>query len=186
MKIQNGKLVYEVVKCNMCNAGPGKAKRGVHCKNFDRKQRGKPCEICGSKSRYDHKIVSHEIVDCYFCKQGFRQEDKFSNIPDDVKNEIIELTTFTFQTPDMRKISMDARFLIDCYSGKNSFAGSQDYTNHTKSDPELILAKVLKQVRNSSGMQALNYITDDNNLILDVNYFGFDGGWTANWAQVSN
>ena len=182
MRIENNKLVFEIVKCDMCEA-TGKTKRGVHCKNYDRKQRNKPCEICGSRSRYDHKIVSHEIVDCYFCKKGFRQEDKFSNIPAHVKNEIIELTTFTFLSPDMRKISLDARFISACYSGKNTFAGSQDYINHTKSNPDLILAKVLKQVKNSSGMQALNYIDAENNLILDVHYFGFDGGWTADWAR---
>lgn len=181
MKIENGKLVFEVVKCTMCES-TGKARRGIHCANYNKKQRGKPCEICGSKNKWDHKIVDHEIVDCMFCNgKGEKMEDRFSHIAKDLVEPIIGMINFSFRSPDNRNISLDQRFISACYSKRNSFAGSQDYLDHTLSSPVLILDKVLKQVRRGYTHQALNYIDAENNILTEIHYWGYNGGFTAAW-----
>ena len=120
-----------------------------------------------------------------FCNgNGNAQEDKFTRLPKHLIETIIDLTTFSFREPDSRNISLDARFISACYSGGNSFAGSQDYIDHTKSPAELLLDKVLKQVRGGYIHQALNYIDAKNNLKLDVHYWGYTGGWTAEWVKA--
>lgn len=180
MRIENNKLVFEVVTCSMCK--DGKATRGVHCKNYGKAMRGRPCEICGSRNKHNHKIVSQETVDCMFCDgQGKKLEDRFDRLPDHLVDPLIELITFTFRTPDMRAISLDNRFITACYTPGNSFSGCQDYVDHRNSPADLILDKVLKQVRGGYTHQALNYIDGENNLKLDVQYWGFNGGYTAEW-----
>ncbi len=183
MKIKNNKIVFEVVTCWDCS-GRKQVLRGIHCKNYRKNQRGRPCEYCGSKNKHDHKIVDRIMIECYTCKgTGSRLENKFDNISKSLIEPIISLTTFTFKSPDMQKIDPDARFIATMYTGVNSFSGSQDYNDHRKSSPELILEKVLKQVREGYTHQVLNYIDSENNLKLNIHYWGYYGGYTAQWAD---
>lgn len=180
MKIENGKLIFERVKCTMCETG--KTERGVFCADYNKPMYGRTC-ACGSKNKFSHKIVKKEIVDCSYCGGTGRElEDRFSSLPEYLIEPIIEKMTFIFKSADLENIDLDARFLVECYSGENSFAGAQDYIDHRKSDADLILKKVLTQARESQS-QALNYIDSKNNLLLTVHYWGYNGGWTSKWVR---
>lgn len=181
MRIENGKLIFERVKCTMCENG--KTERGVFCKNYDKPMYGRACE-CGSKNKFEHKIVSKKIVDCSYCGGTGRElEDRFSTLPEYLIDPIIEKISFVFKSADLEDIDLDTRFLGESYAGKESFAGAQDYIDHRKSDASLILNKVLTQARESRS-QALNYIDSKNNLILTVSYWGYNGGWTSEWIRT--
>lgn len=184
MRIEKNKLIFEKVPCNMCEA-TGKTQRGIYCKFHNKPMYGKTC-ACGSRNKFSHKIVSYEIVECMFCNgTGTAQEDKFTRLPTQLIDTLIEKITFSFRAPDIQNIPLDSRFIADCYSS-NSFAGSQDYIDHTKSSSDLLLAKVLKQVRGGYIHQALNYIDSKNNLLLDIQFWGYNGGWTAKWASFQS
>lgn len=182
MVIKENKLIFEKVPCEMCEA-TGKMQRGIYCKFQNKPMFGRACS-CGSRNKFSHKIVSHETVECIFCDSGIAQEDKFTKLPSKLIETLLEKITFKFRAPDRRNISLDSRFVSDCYSSQ-SFAGSQDYIDHTKSSSNLLLEKVLKQVRGGYILQALNYIDSKNNLLLDIQYWGYNGGWTAKWARYT-
>lgn len=181
MQIENGKLIFEVTKCTLCS-GTGKIKHGIFCINENKKQRGKPCKVCGSKNKRDHKIVTYKIVNCNYCNgTGKKMENRFSHIADHLVEPIIAMINFTFRNPEIDEIDLDQSFISSCYRGKNSFAGGQDYIDHRKSSAKLILEKVLKSVRGGYTHQALNYIDSENNILTKVSYWGYYGGYTAQW-----
>ena len=183
MRIENGKLIFERVPCTMCENG--KTLRGIFCDDYDKPMYGRACR-CGSKNKFDHKIVRKELVDCSYCGGTHsEQEDRFTNLPANLLEPILEKMTFVSKDAEQEDIDLDTRFLADCYSRKNSFAGAQDYIDHRKSSADLILKKVMTQVRENTPAQALNWIDSKNNLLLTVIFWGFNGGWTAEWKQTN-
>lgn len=128
-RIENGKLVLEVVKCWHCE-GTGKYEYGVLCPNWGKSQRGKACEHCGSKSKNNHKTIGTEVRDCDICSgTGKIQENSCST------------STFNpFEVIPMRCVMVDrgANF-NEAYLGLGSFFCCTDYgRSNSVSDFDLI------------------------------------------------
>jgi len=183
MRIENGKIVFEVVECWDCK-GSGKSARYSPCVNNWKKMKGKTC-ICGSRNRHDHKhaTVPHYVT-CTICGgKGQRQEDRFDRITPEMMDYMLFNLNFIFRGNLPQDIDLDMKFALDCYSGGNSFAGCQDYIDHREDSAETVLELIKKDANKWHLLQALNYIDTDNNLITDIVYYGYRGGYEAEFVK---
>lgn len=183
MRIENGKIIFEVVECWDCK-GTGKSTRYKACFNDGKKMKNRACIFCGSRNQHGHKYSTapHYVI-CNICGgKGKRQEDRFDNIKPEMMDWMLLNLNFHFKGNLPQDINLDTKFILDCYSGSNSFAGSQDYIDHRQDSAEIVLALVRKNAKDRL-LQALNYIDTDNNLITDIIYYGYRGGYTADFSK---
>lgn len=182
MQIKDNKLVFEIVTCWKCK-GSGQAKKGVWCPNYGKKMRNKKCPHCGSRSQSNHGMIGETLGECFFCEgTGKIQEDEYTTIPAELMPGLMEQIEFIFVPPDKKVVDLDKRFVQDIFCGRNSFAGAQDYTDHRTTPKEVLFEKIREQAFSPSGpMQALNYIQKDHTIKTPVYYWGYYGGWKADW-----
>lgn len=182
MRIENGKIVFEVVECWDCK-GTGRSARYAPCVNNWKKMYGKTC-VCGSRNQHDHKHdTTPHYVTCTICNGvGTRLENRFDSITQEMMDWMLVNLNFHFKGNLQQDINPDIKFLIDCYSGINSFSGSQDYIDHRQDTAEVVLELVKKGAKTRL-LQALNYIDADNNLITDIVYYGYRGGYSADFLK---
>ncbi len=184
MRIENGKIMFEVVECWDCK-GSGKSARYAPCVNNGKKMKGRACIYCGSRNKYDHKhSTTPHYVTCTTCGgKGQRQEDRFDRITFEMMTWMLSNLNFIFKGNLPQDVDLDMKFISDCYSGHNSFAGAQDYIDHRRDNAETILALVKKDANKWHLLQALNYIDKENNLITDIVYYGYRGGYEAEFVR---
>ncbi len=183
MRIENNKIVFEVVECWHCK-GTGRSARYNPCVNNWKKMYGKTC-VCGSRNQHDHKhdTVPHYIT-CPICNgAGTRLENRFDSITQEMMDWMLLNLNFHFKGNLQQEINLDNKFLLDCYIGSNSFSGSQDYIDHRQDNADAVLELVKKGAKTRL-LQALNYIDADNNLITDIVYYGYRGGYSADFVKA--
>lgn len=183
MRIQNGKIIFEVVECWDCT-GTGQSARYAPCVNNNKKMKGKKCIYCGSRNKYGHKYSTiPTYVPCTICAgTGKRQEDKCDGITPEIMEYLLTHLNFIFKGNLKQEVDLDKQFVYEIYSGVNSFAGSQDYVDHRNDNAETLLA-MIKQNAKGRLLQALNYIDKDNNIIKDILYYGYRGGYSADFMR---
>ncbi len=183
MRIENDKIVFEIVECWDCK-GTGKSARYAPCVNNGKKMKGRKCIYCGSRNQHDHKhdTVPHYIT-CTVCNGvGTRLENRFDSITQEIMDWMLLNLNFHFKGNLQQDVNLDNKFILDCYSGVNSFSGSQDYIDHRQDNVDAVLELVKKGAKTRL-LQALNYIDTDNNLITDIVYYGYCGGYEASFVR---
>ena len=153
MKIENNKLVFEIVTCWECN-GNLKVKRYKTCPNLNKPTYHKKCEYCGSSNRYDHKNIGSYEIDCPTCKgTGKYLENRF----DFIHQNIIDNLKIT----EIVKVNRNSNF-NENYLGFNQISGCTDYGRSLKLNNSELINEAKKSM---SFTQALNIIDKDNNIL---------------------
>lgn len=153
MKIENNKIIFEVVQCWNCK-GSGKDKHYKRCPNDNKKTYGKKCEHCGATNKHSHKSIGYDIIDCNLCKgSGKRLENRFDFVPKDIIDSL-DIT-------EVVKVNRNSTF-NESYLGLGQIYGCSDYgRSHDLTNDELI-AEIKKDM---TCTQALSITDKDDNLL---------------------
>ncbi len=153
MKIENNKLIFEVVTCWECN-GNLKVKRYKTCPNYNKPTYHKKCEYCGSTNKHDHKTIGSYEIECPTCKgTGKYLENKFDFVPQNIIDSL--------KITEIEKINRNSNF-NESYLGFNQISGCTDYgRSHKLSNDEFLI----EAKKTMSIVQALKIIDKDNNIL---------------------
>ena len=157
------KVIFEEVPCWNCK-GTKMTERGILCPEWNRKVRGRlggHCPHCGSKSRYQHQVVGHETVECYYCSgTGKQMETSISYITENIYSHL------TYRVYREIEIAKEADRIMRL--GNDEFAnllrknigGCTDYgASVSKTDEEII--KSVDKIHRWSYLQ----IVDEDNIL---------------------
>lgn len=149
MRIENGTLILETCKCYCTD---GKTRVGIRCKNDGRKQRGKPCELCGSKSK-NHNM-SYEYVTCSYCAGvGTRPETIYDYMP----NSMWQSLNVVVKRLDAKLSPYERVLGAGVYS-------CVDYGRSWSTTDDALIA----EVRASTGHQACKIVTQEGRLLTTI------------------
>lgn len=179
MKIENGKIVFESVQCWNCD-GTGQDKYFKPCINDKRKTYNKKCSYCGGKGVYGHKYSDIPYYKpCHICNAtGYKMEDKMSTINQECLDYIVDNMTYIFKG-ELNGTDMDNHFIKCCFV--NVFAGCDDYNDHRLDTKENLLPIIKKSARDRH-LQVLNYIAPNGEIVKEVVYYGYRGGYSADFV----
>lgn len=172
MKIENGKVIFEVIPCDVCS-GTGKQKERVVCPNNNKPHmasKRKPCTICGNVSRWNHKAIeTGKIIDCWHCSgKGIYQEKSTDYCPENLFNNN---TTFYVIRQNEREMSWGEQHV----GLMGSVFSCVDYgRNHTQSDEELI-----ESVKDTIKVEQASKFIDEENNVLPILIITGDQGYTV-------
>lgn len=157
MRIENNALVYEKIKCDMCD-GSGMREYNVLCPNMHKPVKqyaSKKCPECNAKNMHSHTTIGTEIKACWSCDNGLEQENCTSYIPRDLLAQLYTLIEFRVYRSDRVQSINESLFGLGCVRSVTDYGRYKTLT-----DAELI-AKVIED--NSRGVQACKLVRDNDN-----------------------
>ena len=76
MKIENGKMIFEVIPCDHCDQ-TGITKKYTSCPNDRKPMYGKVCSFCGSTTKHGHHSKDMgETQNCWKCNGKKEYKEK--------------------------------------------------------------------------------------------------------------
>ena len=171
--IETREITFTQKVCWNCK-GNKLAERGVLCPRNGRKQRGKACEHCGSRSADNHKSVGKKWAECHTCEgTGTETCDDYSSLDMSALLEFINIVSLD----GLRSASFN-----ESYLGRGIIGGCTDYgryLNETDGTIESVIAYARREsVERNSHTQALNLIDKDNRLITTAVLKMNRDGWS--------
>ena len=173
MKIENGKMIFEVVTCWDCQ-GNKQVTKGITCPLWGKIVKHLPlgrCPHCKSKNRHSHKIVGTTTETCSTCEGvGTRLEDAYDFVKADVWATMVPLFKWTIQ-----RVHRYGTFVESYIGGDGSLYGCTDYGRTAALTDEQILAQVPKD---STPSQPVQWIKKDTfevppELVIEVRTDGY-------------
>jgi RecJ-like exonuclease len=162
------KVTFTKKVCWDCK-GTGLVTRAVLCPRYGRKQAGKACEHCGSKSQHNHKAIGDKIVKCSTCVDGYILSDMYTSVN---VTALLQHIDFEFTT-SRRSTSFNEGYL-----GIGVFAGCTDYGRYMEGgNPKENIMKDLNNSFHTQSMQLGNILTKDGYLVSKVVIFMVSDGW---------
>jgi hypothetical protein len=149
--------------------------RGISCPRYGRKQAGKACEHCGSKSKDGHRIVGTKWVTCNTCEgTGMETCDEYSSLDFSPLIQFINIVTMQ----GLRSATFN-----ESYLGIGLIGGCTDYGRYlteTGRDFEKIMAHVRKETEERNRhAQGLNFILKGTNKLIETAVLKMrEDGWS--------
>ena len=129
MKIVNGRFVYEIKECFMCE-GKGKVEEFIDCPNDRQPMRGKKCPHCETTNKHHHLISTGKMRPCGHCEgKGKVMENDCDSIP----REMWESLTFKVYRTNRPMTINDSYYGFGCVWSCTDYGRCKDL-----SDDELI------------------------------------------------
>ena len=171
MKLVDGKIVYEMRQCYICD-GKGQHKNMKPCTRNNLPQRGKPCPHCGTTTK-QHQFVDNGMIACGVCNAtGQLLEDRFSYIPANI------LLTLPIR---LVKVNREPNF-NERNLGYGSMISVVDYLDHTTMSDEQNKEYVLDIITRHK-FQACDVVDVHDKLCTEIVMVCTEGGYTLKGEQ---
>lgn len=150
---EKNEIEFTPVECFMCS-GLGTKENFSMCKNQNRAQRGKPCEICGAKTRF-HSVVSLGVGKCQRCDgTGKNETNAYSTFEEDARAEYLKNVSLRVLRT-YRENTWNENYL-----GLGCIYSCTDYGRIASENDETVKAKVLGELK-TGYFQVLHFLVKD-------------------------